>query len=89
MCACVCERLKKVDVFHTDKKGKHLHLASGAVKDRKILGGLVQRPVCSISHLPRAKTASARRFDLSQFLTVNLHYYLVLQIHAKYQDGQF
>lgn len=54
----------------------HLHLASGAVKDRKILGGLVQRPVCSLSHLPCAKTASARRLDLSQFLTLDLNYYL-------------
>lgn len=49
----------------TDKKGKHLHLASGAVKDRKVLGWLVQRPVCSLSHLPCAKTAPACRLDLS------------------------
>lgn len=52
---------EKVDFFHTDKKGKLLHLASGAVKDRKILGWLVQRPFRPLSHLPRTKTASARR----------------------------
>lgn len=70
---------KMFDFFHTDKKGKHLHLASGAVKDREILGGLVQRPVCSLSRLPCAKTASACRLDLSQFLPMNWHYNLVLQ----------
>lgn len=51
---------------NTDKKGKHLHLASAAVKDRKVLGWLVQRTVRTLSHLPCAKTASARRLDLSQ-----------------------
>lgn len=62
---------EQVDFFNTDKKGKHLYLAGRAVKDRKILGWMVQRPVCPLSHLPCTKAASARRLALSQFLTVN------------------
>lgn len=56
---------EKFDFFHTVKKRKLLYLESGAVKDRKILGGLVQGPFCPISNLPSTKTASARRWALT------------------------
>lgn len=40
-------------------------MASGAVKDRKVLGGLVPRPLFTFSHLSCAKAASACRWNLS------------------------
>lgn len=40
-------------------------MASGAVKDRKVLGGLVPRPLFTFSHLSCAKAASACRWILS------------------------
>lgn len=35
------EILERFYFLHTDKEGKHLHMASGVGKDRKILGRLV------------------------------------------------
>lgn len=81
---CMCfvrgGKVPKKNFFHTGKKGKHLHLASGPVKDRKILGGLVQRPVCPFSHLLCAKTASARRLELTVSHSELIFYYYFFQI---------
>lgn len=62
---CVCSTRKITELCNSDEERKPLHLASGAVKDRKVLGGLVPRPFFTFSHLPCAKAAAACRWNLS------------------------
>lgn len=60
------KKAESVDFSSTVKKGKLLHLASWAVQDRKILGGLVQRSFLAFSHLPGTKTAPTCRWVIWQ-----------------------
>lgn len=62
---CVLNNNDNWTFCNSDEETKPLYLASRAVKDRKVLGGLVPRPLFTFSHLSCAKAASACRWNLS------------------------